>query len=248
MSMLSVTKQPLSWYVDRIDQQRPFVLSRYGDGEFMAMLGMRGANCDGHVFFAQMGQELTAALKDYAGHDEDFIFATSPIARRTLGKEIERFLSSLGVKLHAHHTGTLTEASLSGELSPLVSGLAKRKTLYVGPARLKQFVTHHFAADFVEIPLQNCYLKMTPTLVDIYRKLDTGRFDVVAFSASMAANVMVARIWKQYYQRVTLLDLGSLFDFYATGIATRSYMNKIEIDRLLYANFPRAETAVGVGG
>lgn len=238
-SPLTVTKHPLSWYVDRINNGQPLAFSRYGDGEFMCAMGVRGKNCDGHTYFAKMGDELLQALKLHH-QEEDFIFATSPIARRLLEKEIVELLTKNGIALNAHHTGVLTESSIAGELSPFVEALSNKRVLYVGPNRLKPFILHHFATSFVDIPLENCYLKITDTLVQIYQHLDRIGYDVVAFSASMAANVMISRIWQNYYRDVSLLDLGSIWDVYATGLPTRSYMRSMEIDRLLHANFPRA--------
>lgn len=237
---MNVQKYPLSCYVNRIALKDHFALSRYGDGEWTAMLGyVGGKNCDGHQYFPELGDALRWAVTRYYG-DPDFLCAVSPIARRTIGGKADAWLTMNGLEgMVFHHTGVFVDASINGELSPFVQALRRSRMIYVGPPQLRPFIVEQFApAHYVTVPQVDCFLDRRRILGEIRGHLSAS-IQVIAMSASMLANVLAADLWGLHRGMYTVLDLGSLFDPYATGKATRSYMTRMDMARLLGVNFAR---------
>lgn len=211
--------KPLSYYTEKIARGEHFAFSRYGDGEWNAIFGLPGQNCDGHLYFKELGKDLSASI--LAKHPAPFHYARGTRGTVEHGVRIHEWLAE-------HHTSTVEwydcdvflEASLGGYLLPFVQAMNTRDILYVGPShivRLSQLRIHFF----VETPLINCYLVKDSMLDAIRAILEVG-VDLVLFSAGMASNVLISELYPEYGSRVTFLDLGSLFDVYC-GVKSRKY-------------------------
>ena len=77
-------------YVDKLKRNVPFSFSRYGDGEWNAILGKPGMNCDGHEFFPEMGK----LLKQTVLNPLDYFYAIQGAALRGEGKRISLLLKN----------------------------------------------------------------------------------------------------------------------------------------------------------
>lgn len=222
---------PLQFYVDKIEHREPFAFSRFGDGEWYAILGKEGKNCDGHEYFPQMGIELRQSLHS------DYYHTVSPVARR-LGQDVlDNYLKEQGLSDMEWHPGNVfVKASLRGELRPLITAMRNIDLIYVGPGHLRPFVAQQFPrSEFLAIPQVNCYLQKEAIIAEVMR-MARGRFVLVGFSASMAANVIIDKLFRIWGKRNIMIDFGSLFDPYA-GVRSRSYMRGMKIIELKQINF-----------
>lgn len=77
---------------------------------------------------------------------------------------------------------------------------------------------------FIAIPRKNCYLRKGLILRAAQQAILEGA-TVVGFSAGMTSNVLIDILWRDYGDRVALIDFGSVFDPYA-GVYSRSYMRR----------------------
>lgn len=227
MDKLTTIKHDVTFYANRLAKQERFALSRYGDGEFAAILGHSGQNCDGCEYYPNLGSDLRVTLiKPIA--DENFFYAIGPMATKHLGAEIEQFVERETVNVSPwHSTETMLEASIEGRLAPLIRQLRNQSVLYVGPNRLHSedgTVAGMFPVErYLGVPTKNAYERMW--LIDraLREAIRTVQPTVIGFSAGMVSNLLIYNFWKE--TDATLIDFGSIWDGYA-GFATRSYHKK----------------------
>ena len=229
---MKVTRLPLSFFVGKLDAAGPVSFARYGDGEFSAMVGTAGANCDGHEYFAELGLELRRTLLQ----PRHYLHALGPKASAgTLGHQVEEFLIPCP-PIEWYSSETFLQASLAGHLGPLVAALSRRRLMIVGPAHLRRLPIVRPIA-FVEIERVNCFLQKAEIERDILRTAYLT--DVICFSAGMTTKAIIYDLWPHLGQTHSLIDLGSLWDVYC-GVDSRRYARRMSAEmkqRLLIQNF-----------
>lgn len=217
--MINFTSEPLEFFLDRLRGREQFAFVRYGDGEFYAMYGHAGGNCDGHQYFPEMGAEL---IKTMTVKAPNYIFGIQPLAVSQSNGRIENILSSNGISdIEWINSDVFHNASISGVLFPLVEALRGCNTVLIGPkhlAELKDFLgfKHH-----IVVPDKDCYTDIARMQDEIraYGKDKTGV--VYMFSASMPTEIMISRLFFELPGN-TFIDLGSLWDVFTTT-HTRQY-------------------------
>lgn len=232
--MIEVRKLPLSFFEDALTEKHPFGFARYGDGEWNAIFGASGANCDGQVYSPELGADLQRTLMDR----RDYFYALGPKAvhHETMGAQIEAWLAEHAPRLSWYDTEVFLTASLMGELRPFVNVLRRKRVLLVGPQHLSRLNAIN-AMGLVVVPDKNAYLEKARLEIEILKKAE--RADVILFSAGPAAKVMIFDLYPQLKETHTLIDCGSLWDMYC-GVNSRGYarnINDAERARLRQLNF-----------
>lgn len=199
---------------------RAFSFSRFGDGEFNAIFGEDGMNCDGHRYFPDLGRRLGEVLERKPG----YFMGLQPMAIDIHGPK--RILA-LSEGIQWVFGDCLHRASTEGRLEGFFDALRGREIILVGPERLSG-LAHSQGWMHLPVPLQNCWIAYS----DSVRRLENSVSDsgtVVLFCASMMSNVLVDDLYA-FNPANTYLDAGSLLDPYA-GIRSRSY--HYQLDRSL---------------
>jgi len=109
--------------------------------------------------------------------------------------------------------------------------LNMKNTIIIGPEYLKKFKPLN-AKKYISIPLKNCFLQKTNIISDVentmnrYENKNEGR--IFLFSASMATNYMIDKLFERSLDKHTLIDTGSLFDNFFSknclpNLARRNY-------------------------
>jgi hypothetical protein len=216
-TLVRVARMPLSYYVSMLAAGMPFSFSRFGDGEWNAILGKPGENCDGHAFFPELGADLREALVSH----RPYLYGMQYRAIRDMGTAIRAFLVQSGVTVPWQDADVFQYANNEGTLFPLVKQLRSMKVVVIGPAYLRAMSDILFPCDhFIDIPPKNCYLSRE----DIERRIracyENSGPAVFAFSASMTTNVLIHRLFPLMGSSSWLIDFGSLWDVYV-GVKSR---------------------------
>jgi hypothetical protein len=223
-TLVRVRRMPLSYYVSMLGQGKPFSFSRFGDGEWNAILGKPGENCDGHEFFPQLGADLRDALL----HKHPYLYGMQMRAVKCMGKEMRQFLDNNGISIEWQDADVFHYCNNAATLFPLIRQLRTMKVVVVGPAHLRALQDSVFPyGGFIEIPLKNCYLdkeNIFRRIAGYHEESGTGPA-VYAFSASMTANVLIHRLYPLMGKTSWLIDFGSLWDVYV-GVKSRSGYEK----------------------
>jgi hypothetical protein len=221
-TLVRVRQRPLSYYVSMLSEGRPFSFSRFGDGEWNAILDKPGENCDGHEFFPELGADLRDAL----ANKRPYLYGMQIRAVKCMGKEMRRFMDRNKIDIDWHDADVFHRCNNAGTLFPLVRQLRTMKVAIVGPSHLRDLMNSAFTYDgFIEVPPKNCYLDKE----DIFRRI-VGYYEksgpvVFAFSASMTTNVLIHRLYPIMGAACWLIDFGSLWDVFV-GVKSRSGYEK----------------------
>lgn len=240
---------PFDRICEKIRLGQHFSLARYGDGEFNAIFGRDGANCDHHPYFPEMGRELARILSSqppyYLG-----LHQSAKIQEETLNwlsfngyiEEVEE--SDGGVSLmpvrrfvpnSVFHDALVGKDKNEHRAIPrpgMINGLwnalnERAATTIIAPGYVKdQSVIS--CGNFIEIPGKDTYLNMTQIWIDICKHDLRGC--VVLICASMCAPILVDKLYWAYGDAATFVDFGSVFDPFTPGSPfTRSFHKRIEV-------------------
>ncbi len=217
------------FYLDKLRRGEAFSFSRWGDGEWNSVLGLRReseANCDGHHYFRRMGDQLARALMD---HPMYFV-AMQPLAMRLRGGRIERWLSQKSVNLAWHEADVFHNKSERGEIGDVLEALRNAGDLIVvGPPHLRQLSRYVEYRGFIEAPRKDCFLALDEIQTRIALAVSRVRKPaVVSISAGMPANLIVHNLYQKIGNKAFLIDFGSLWDPYC-GVSSRRYHRKLRL-------------------
>ena len=253
---MNVNPLPFNWFVNNLKTDTPFTFARYGDGEWLTILGFYGGrNSNGCTFTKELSDDMRAALHRH----NPYHHAILKIARRERpvlhkdeavpygGPVIDKWLSDNGITLPWYNGDVLLEESLQGNLFPLVEQIREKRVLYVGNHRLrdlnmkgKGFFPY---VSYVEPPPQNAHSVVDDLITEISTLIQKYKIDFVGWSSGLAAKVMIDEIYMRYPE-ITQIDFGSMFDGYfrpmqnVSPLGSRSYIRKghHDWDRLLKLN------------
>lgn len=219
--------------VAKLRARESFAFSRWGDGEWFAVLGRDyGSNCDGHPYSKALGQDLTDVLLSRP----PYLLGMQNLAMGRMGSSIEEFLEGSGLSdLPWCNSDIFHREAIRGGLKDLVDALNDRDLTIVGPDHLRKLTETHFPqADFVSVPPRNAYAKWQAVCADVALSL-AGRPDaVVSLSMGMPAELALDRLYHlgaAEGANWTLIDFGSLWDPFV-GVLSRSYMKRDQFDPL----------------
>jgi len=232
--MIAYQDKPLDYYTDLLNRNRPFAFYRFGDGEWSAMLGRLGHNCDHHQYSPALGEDLRRALA-YASLSDEAVIGLQPLVLTLMASEVEAALQKFPpirwVDADVFHV-----ASIEGRLFPLIEILRRSPLVIIGPSYLRKIVNvfPHYE-EFIEVPERNCYLDKNRIRDEVLAWGSTkGQRSIYAFSCSMLAEVLISEL-SSLLPNATLIDFGSLWDPFVSH-PTRPYhreMTKATMERNL---------------
>ncbi len=190
-----------------------FKFARYGDGEFNAIFGKEGQNCDGHKYFPDMGARLADSFS------KKVMTGIQPLALTTKYKE--GILNCIeGLELY--NSDAIHNASIDLQLSDLLRAIdeCKRPHVCVGPAHLVPMFD-----SMILIPNENCWLTYEDTKSNLSEWINENENGIVLLCASMMSEVL---IFDFVDSPVTMIDTGSVFDPYV-NVKSRKYHYKLPI-------------------
>jgi hypothetical protein len=254
---------PLSHYVQLLKDKMPFSFARYGDGEWLCILGefTGHANSNG----CHYTQELCDDLRDVLKRNNPYYHAMLRVALsekeatysnksimfgRTI---IEKFLSDNELDIEWCNGDVFLNISLKGNLFPLIEQIRERRVLYVGNERLRGLnmrgVGFFPYVTYVEVPPADSYTQKDTILKQVYLCIEKYQIDFIGWSTGMASKVFIDETFMKYPE-ITQIDFGSMFDGYFEPLPhirlrkkqssySRSYIGGYDFNQLLRKNTGR---------
>lgn len=186
-----------------------FKFARYGDGEFNCMFGKQGQNCDGHIYYSELGAKLRTSLSKKVITGIQPLSLTLPYADR---------VKSMVKDLDLVNADVLHNASISGLLPEFMLALEHRRVICIGPIHLATIFD-----DMVIISDKNCWNDYAH-VKDVLKDLIEPDL-VVILCASMMSEVLIKDFEKE---DITMIDVGSCLDPYV-GVKSRKYHYNLKI-------------------
>ncbi len=222
LNLLTVKKM-----ADKITNGEHFAFSRYGDGEFDAMVGTIGvdclaANCDGHEYFPEMGRQLGAVLINWKNLGKPNYYIGIHWSDR-IGQKTLNWLNknSFPAGLKFANNSEFHNTLVTGEIEIFYKALEGKRVILVAPKRLKQ-QTKIEIEGFIEVAETNSWLDREKVKEGL---LKAGLTDtIVLFCVGLPAALFIDDIAQKGFN-CTLLDFGSTLDP-NIGVHSRSFHRK----------------------
>jgi hypothetical protein len=245
---IDINYLPLSHYVDILRDGGNFSFSRWGDGEWLTVIGYYGQhNSNGCTFTP----ELSAVLNDVLQKNNPYYFGMLKISVNRRSGEIVPYIERTGIDIDWVDGDVFLEESLDGNLFPLIEQIRKRRVLYVGNERLrglnmrdKGFFPY---VVYVQPPPIDAFGERERILDQVVDSIERYNIDFVGWSSGLAAKYFIDQVFEEYGYSITQLDFGSMFDGYFEPLphiqnrewknkASRSYILRYDFDKLLTLN------------
>lgn len=252
---MNIIRQPLSWYVDKLDHSEPFTSLLFGDGEFMVAAGKVTGRAmqNGEVVTSALAAEMRASLDH--GQAPSVLFATDPFIAdpSTYGgrdvesvKQMHENMVAVGGHITDWYDGTVWEkaamgeemrarggfADCKGDLGPLIRALNGRDVVMVANQNVLVNAPFHRLNSII-IPNKNAVAEMDnfDEVLRIRSKV-YGEHPVYVVCAGMMTIPLIMRL-RRHNPNATYLDLGSTFDVFAR-IGSRGWQSELYEDEAKY--------------
>jgi hypothetical protein len=223
--MIAPKARHLQDVADAVSTGHPFAFSRWGDGEWSAVLGHGTQNCDQQEYTEELRHDLRQVL---LGRPE-YTLGMQALALRRFGEEIISWLEERKLSFLWVDSGVFHRASARDQLGPLLAAMRSHEVLMVGPERLRPLGLFA-AARHVVVPDESCYDELERLTDETFKAATRmGGTPLVALSAGMASNLIIDRLHEALPQ-ATLIDFGSVWEPYV-GVANRRYHRQV-LERL----------------
>ncbi|MCK4818363.1 hypothetical protein KA005_21515 [bacterium] len=211
----------LGHYVNKLKKRESFGFARYGDGEWLTILGYYGQkNSNGCTFTKELSEDLIRGIRKERSYD----YSILRIAYRRSRREIKIWLKKQDIKIKWFLGDFLLKAGLDGKLYPLIQQLRERKILYVGPRHCRKVHDDFFPITaFIEPPPIDAHKKKAEIERAIFDVLDKMDIDFIGFSSGLAGKVFIGDVWEYTNGEIPIMDFGSSWDGYY-GVKSRSYI------------------------
>lgn len=216
--------------IGTIQRPGPFVLTRWGDGEFSAILTGRGRNCDGVRYSVDMQDLLRLSLsmfaEDQAERGSSVVrMGLQPHALRTMGPGIRGWISGLNSSPVWHIADPVYESALRGDIGRLTAALRASGWIMVGPKILTQAFGHPECLSCHPSRAWDQSGILAKRAIEHWEKSPES---VITLSAGPASNWMAWAIWALTKGSARVLDLGSVLDPWA-GRRARKYQKRADM-------------------
>lgn len=204
---------------EKLRNGEPFSFARYGDGEWNAIYGKKGENCDGHEYFPDLGERLRKIVES----KPKYLMGMQPL---TVASErwaqIEKDFPGIdwvdGDSIH--------NASIDGKMESLFAAIRESENVFiVGPWYLNE-MRKYFKFTLLPVPPKNCWLYYDMIINYIIKKEPYCADGVYLLCSSMMSEVLIDDLSNTTH---TLIDIGSAFDPYC-GVKSRRYHHKLNIN------------------
>jgi hypothetical protein len=199
----------------KLKEEKPFKFSRWGDGEWLCMMGEKGENRDGNKYTEGLQKELISILDDYPEYYIGLQYGV--LYNEKLRDFVFKNLFSWDC-LNLVNGDILHQASEYNTLKIFVAILKRRHTVVIGAEYFKDLPYNHIIT-----PEVNSYQE-NDRILDEAKQYGKAVFLV---ANAMNSNVIINRL----PNNVTAIDIGSVFDPYL-GRPRASYQHKMKAEWL----------------
>lgn len=213
-------------FIENIQNNVPFVFAKFGDGEYNAVIRLRGENCDGTPYTEMLGQQI---------HDA-FLYLTQ-FPNVYIGKWADfNSVAEYWIKLAQHpiHWADYNLLICRSKAEFLHRGVQYFRAIRNAPQQ-KIYVCNYSMVemsrellkidDFAVVDPVHWFEKnYDGVLNDVCVKVTNPENLMILTSAGMGAKPLIADLWKKYPKSI-IIDVGSALDAVCSLRKSRDYHN-----------------------
>lgn len=204
--------EALNLFTEKIENQKPFVYAKFGDGELACMNGEIGHNCDHHPYSKKLGDELTKSFINLNKNFDDVYIANWEDDSYSDVRNKICHENNLQLKLVYYDTMLHTKGQLDEHIYSFIKALkeSKQRKIFFGPKRLDKVISFLNLNIYIEVKLKNAF-----SLYENYLKWVSENIkenDIFIFSSGMMSKPLIYKCKSLGGKNTTCIDMGSSFD------------------------------------
>jgi len=218
-------------FTEFLKENKPFIYTKFGDGEFNAMKGFNGSNCDGENYSSILKTELIKSLQYLSNQENSFIGAWHT-------QEVIDYISSItSTKINwvNYHTIIMDQYNIKNkDLFNLFKAIkeSKKEKLYICNHLLNKAKILLNVDKCINIPLHGWFEYHFERIKnEVISNIKTND-PLILVSSGMGGKVLISQL-HQLYPKATFIDIGSCLDFILTKKDSRGNSIYYSYDDLL---------------
>jgi len=220
---MQLKKLSIQDYADKIKNKEYFSLSRYGDGEWLCILGAKGGNSNGCAYTPELRNDLVNSLMI---NDPNYLLGMQRILPQQL-LQADNYLRDHGMRLDWVDSEIFADSLANGDLFPLIEQLRDIRTIVIGNEEWK-WNNNLFKPDkWIKVPRANAHLHRDRVIEEVLATADSEP-TAYLFSCGMAACDFVARLHGKIPDSF-MIDIGHIWDPFC-GLKSRDYLIDLDED------------------
>lgn len=203
---------PAEHYLNLIKENEPFSLSRFGDGEIIAMFpnGMK-ANCDGSAFIPELSEPMKQIFRNQYDYYHCFLDCTFCVN----GDLFAKFLKDTCPEMKFYYGEFWQELSFNSRIGEIISAISVYKPCFIGGSHLQHIIDINGMDEiyFIETPSSNSFNEIDRITKDILQTYYLG-VKMFCFSTGYTTKILIDRLYPIMGKDAFMIDFGSCFDPY----------------------------------
>ena len=212
--MKPIINLPAEHYLEMIRNNKPFQLSRFGDGEVICMNFANHhlkQNCDGSKYL----QGIKKPMRQIFINNYDYYHCLLDCTFDENGQEFKKFIDKNCPNMSFYNGEIWQHLSFDGRITELMEAISPHNPVFVGGRHIRNVV--HMKgisnATVYEIASKDSFLDLKRILDDIRYHHSQGK-RMFLFSAGFTTKIVIDILYKEFKDDTFLIDMGSVFDPY----------------------------------
>ena len=212
--MIQVKNLPAEFYLDKIRNNEPFQLSRFGDGEVISLrLEPHNLkhNCDGSSFIHELAEPMRQIFRNQYNYYHCLLDCTFNESGDKFREFIEKTCPDM-----PFYDGEIWQAlSFSGRITELMEAISPYEPCFVGGKHISKVKFMHGlnSVRFIETPDRDSFYQFDRIFADCMNMHLAG-CRMFLFSAGYTTKPLIDTLFPYIGHDSFLLDMGSVFDPY----------------------------------
>jgi hypothetical protein len=208
---MNLINNQLQFYIDKLENNEPFSIGMYGDGEWQCIFNEFGnrfkQNCEGTMYSKELTEQMINSLRF---RDKNFYFATDDFAKSKMddyNKMIDMVLKKLDAHIDFVDKHVWHKEMCEGNLNGFIKALLKKNVCVVSNKMLRGLTFLKYDK-FIEVDYPNCFGDLDRAVEEC---LNYGKEGVYIFACGIPATLFVQALHGTI-PNSWFLDLGSIWD------------------------------------
>ena len=226
---MDIIKLQPDFYLDLIRNNKPFSLSRFGDGEVLCMSNHSTLkeNCDGSAFLPELTEPMLDIFRNKHDYYHCLLDCTFDQNLKTDTDWFKSYLEENCSDMKFYDGEIWQELSFSGRITELIEAINVYNPCFIGGSRLSRVAHMKGMGSYTHIqtPDTDNFIYLDWIKEQIL-KLHNDGFRMFCFSAGYTTKIVIDQLYPIMGHDSFMLDFGSVFDPYCGNLSRDSMVTK----------------------